>query len=433
MFAYSGPLQGRRIRLIRVLPDFEASILSVRLVEEPLDDTEFEALSYVWGDQTGKMRIRCNGQWAEIGANLHAALHERRRRMSAGLLWADQICINQNDIKEKNHQVRLMSAIYTKADRVIIWLGTQEPGDLEAMRLASTLYQKCNGDQYDPDIGAYDFHNFECQSRGLPDPEFNPTWNALFQVIANSWFGRVWVIQELLMARRSVMWKGALDLETEVILLAAMLIQRHQNLYVCYDIFIDSPEDSALQAANIAAGYYDFKKKGPIPIYNTLSRYLGMGATDPRDRFFALAGVSSGLAEEFVDYNKTFSEVACLVGKMTLLGTPNYHIADDNTGIISMKQCPDNSRFPIEWLAFHANPKNHSLSIPSWVPDLISPHSPGLLLTGFYNSLYLQEQRNLTQPEIRMNGEFHHASGPSEARWQMSVPNVSRFDTTLPW
>ena len=431
MFEYRGSLQGRMIRLIRVVPDSESSILSVELVEKGLDESAFEALSYVWGDQTTKTRIKCNGEWAEIGANLAAALYERRCRMSVELLWADQICINQNDISEKNHQVRLMSAIYARADRVIVWLGKQQPRDLEGMTLASALYRKCNGNQYDIDVGAYDFHNFDCKSKGVPDPAYNSTWSALFQIIANPWFGRVWVIQELLMAQRSVMWKGALDLETEVILWSAMLIQRHQNLYIWYDILMGSPEFSALKAGNIAAGYYNFKKRGPLPIYDTLSTYPAMGATDPRDRFFALAGVSSGLAAEFIDYNKTFRDVACLVGKMTLLGMPDYHVADDGTEVISMKHNPTDHRFLIEWLAFLANPKNHSMGIPSWVPDLVSPHSTGLLLTGFYNSIYLQEQRNVPQPEVHGNGEFYRVSGLSGTTWQISVPNVSYFDIKL--
>lgn len=432
MFAYSGSLQGRRIRLIRVISDSESSILSVQLVEKALDESKFEALSYVWGDQTRKIKIKCNGGWAEIGANLHAALNERRCRMSDGLLWADQICINQNDINEKNHQVRLMSAIYTRAHRVIVWLGKQQPTDVEGIALASALYWKCNGNQYDNDVGAYDFHDFDCKSRGVPEPARKSTWSALFQIIANPWFGRVWIIQELLMAQRSVMWKGALDFETEVILWSAMLIQRHRNLYIRYDILMGSPEFSALKAGNIAAGYYDFKKKGPLPIYDTLSRYSAMSATDPRDRFFALAGVSSGLAEEFVDYNKTFTDVACLVGKMTLLGMPDYHVANDGTEIISMNHSPANHRFLIEWLAFPANPKNHGLGIPSWIPDLVSPHSTGLILTGFYNSLYLKEQRNVPQPEVQVNGGFYRVSGLSGARWQISVPIVSYFDNELP-
>lgn len=258
---YKGSLRGRRIRLIQILPDSDSSILSLQLVEKNLNESAFEALSYVWGDQTRKEKIKCNGERAEIGANLHAALNERRRRRSVGLLWADQICINQSDIGEKNHQVRLMSDIYARADQVIIWLGAQQPRDIEGMSLASNLYLKGNGNRYDIDVGVYDSYKFDCKSRGVPDPEFNPTWTALFSIIANPWFGRIWVVQELLVAKKSITWKGSLDLDTEVLLWSAMLIQRHQNLYVCYDISMGSPEASALKAGNIAAGYYHFKKK----------------------------------------------------------------------------------------------------------------------------------------------------------------------------
>ncbi|KAF2790473.1 HET-domain-containing protein [Melanomma pulvis-pyrius CBS 109.77] len=358
---YIRTLQGRRIRLLEVIPDSETSILSIQLVENSLDEAEFEALSYVWGDQTEKIRIKCNGKRAEIGASLHAFLHERRRRRSMGLLWADQICIDQNNTTERTRQVRLMPAIYAKANQVIIWLGKQQPTDPEGLALAKTLYQKCRGNQYDADAGAFDFHDFDCQSRGIPDPKFDSTWSALFRILSNPWFGRVWVIQELLMAQKSVMWKGTFDLNTDVVLWSAMLIGRHRNLYENYDVAMGSPQTSALNARNIAAAYYDFKKKGPLPLYDTLSRHLGMGATDSRDRFFALAGVSSGLAEAFINYEKTFRDVACLVGKMTLLGTPNYQITEDGTEMLVLDKSPKEHRFLIEWLAFHANPQNHKM------------------------------------------------------------------------
>jgi hypothetical protein len=38
-------------------------------------------------------------------------------------IWADSICINQTDLLERNHQVRLMGLIYERAHTVFIWLG----------------------------------------------------------------------------------------------------------------------------------------------------------------------------------------------------------------------------------------------------------------------------------------------------------------------
>jgi hypothetical protein len=429
-FSYSHALQGRSIRLLKVKPGSQLSTLAIELVEKKLDKTEFEALSYVWGKQAEKTRIKCNGKWLLVGANLHAALHERRRRRSTMLLWADQICINQDDIEEKTFQVRLMSTIYAKADRVIIWLGKQESGDIDGLKLMEGLYKKCHGEQYNAGAGVYDFHDFDCESKGVPNPRFNLTWVALFKIFGNPWFGRVWVIQELLRAQKSVVWKGSLDLSTNVVLWMAMLIRRHKNLYENYDITMGSPQTSALMAGNIASSYFDFKKRGPLPIYDTLSRHHGMGATDPRDRFFALAGISTGLAATFVDYKKTLKEVACLVGKMTLLGVPNYGVTEDGTEVLVLESAPEKHRFLIEWLAFHANPQNHALNIPSWVPDLLSPHSPGLPMTGFYNSLYLQEWRKVPNPEVRLGEQFHKLPGSSTKLWQITIPIASYFQTT---
>ncbi len=38
-------------------------------------------------------------------------------------MWVDSICINQESIEEKNHQVRMMWRIYRSAARVWIWIG----------------------------------------------------------------------------------------------------------------------------------------------------------------------------------------------------------------------------------------------------------------------------------------------------------------------
>ncbi len=38
-------------------------------------------------------------------------------------IWIDAICINQDDINDKNQQVRMMRDIYGRASRTLIWLG----------------------------------------------------------------------------------------------------------------------------------------------------------------------------------------------------------------------------------------------------------------------------------------------------------------------
>jgi len=39
------------------------------------------------------------------------------------VFWIDALCIDQNNTKEKNHQVKQMGKIYANAYRVVSWLG----------------------------------------------------------------------------------------------------------------------------------------------------------------------------------------------------------------------------------------------------------------------------------------------------------------------
>ena len=421
-FVYGPPLQGRNIRLIKAEPDFKTT-LEINLVEHSLESVKFEALSYVWGNQATKRQIKCNGQIMSIGSNLLDVFCERARRQSIGFIWVDAICINQNDKHEKTRQVRMMRDIYEKAERVIIWLGKEQKSDRSGFELAKSLYQKCNGSSYNMDATTFDFEYFDCTSRGVPEPFGNPDWAALFNILSNAWFGRIWVIQELLVAQRSIMLRGALDLNTEIILWVALHIGRHRNLYESFDIFSGGPHTSVLMARNIATGYIEYKARGPLPIYDTLSRYNGMNATDRQDRYFALAGISAGLDAGFVNYEKSYRDIACLVGKMALLGFPGHCTQPEGVGMLFFAGSPKSRRFPIDWLAFHANPQNHILGLPSWVPDIVSPHSPGLLMSGFYNTDLMREEREIPSPELRLRGISFEWSG-SVVPDYIPVPDV---------
>lgn len=54
-----------------------------------------------------------------------------------------------------------MRGIYAKAYRVIVWIGKEKRKDLEAFRLAKSLYKKYDGKQYHADTGRYGFEDFD--------------------------------------------------------------------------------------------------------------------------------------------------------------------------------------------------------------------------------------------------------------------------------
>ncbi|KAM0804431.1 heterokaryon incompatibility protein-domain-containing protein [Usnea florida] len=89
----------------------------------------YEALSFTWGDYKKECSISCGSESIEITANLAAALLQLRSPDKARALWIDQICINQDDVEERNKQVALMRKIFSEAENVVIWLGEEGPDD----------------------------------------------------------------------------------------------------------------------------------------------------------------------------------------------------------------------------------------------------------------------------------------------------------------
>ena len=84
---------------------------------------DFVALSYCWGGQTLGRPITVDGSRMCITESLEAALLNLQSRGQDGFfLWADGICINQQDLSEKNLQVQIMREIYSAAVGVLIWL-----------------------------------------------------------------------------------------------------------------------------------------------------------------------------------------------------------------------------------------------------------------------------------------------------------------------
>ena len=67
----------------------------------------YEALSYAWGNTWDKVNITCDGISVWITQNLFDTLHKIRLPNRPRFLWADAICINQEDMEERERQVRL--------------------------------------------------------------------------------------------------------------------------------------------------------------------------------------------------------------------------------------------------------------------------------------------------------------------------------------
>ena len=97
-----------------------------------LSNESYEPLSYVWGDPTRTYEFICDGQAIGLTTSLFHALKRLRLPDRERRIWADQICINQDDMVERGEQVRFMNEIYKRASHVVVWLGKDGKGEADA-------------------------------------------------------------------------------------------------------------------------------------------------------------------------------------------------------------------------------------------------------------------------------------------------------------
>lgn len=83
----------------------------------------YEAVSYVWGTGDRKFELICDGDTIYLTQSIYDALRRVRLPDQPRRLWADQVCIDQDDEKERSQQVKLMNLVYKNAKRVLVWLG----------------------------------------------------------------------------------------------------------------------------------------------------------------------------------------------------------------------------------------------------------------------------------------------------------------------
>jgi hypothetical protein len=100
----------------------------------------FYALSYVWGNSAEKREILIDGNSVPISRNLYDALRAMQKDAFGDIrVWADAICICQEDLVERSAQILLMREIYHTATEVRIWLGPGSENGTRCLQFIKSL------------------------------------------------------------------------------------------------------------------------------------------------------------------------------------------------------------------------------------------------------------------------------------------------------
>ncbi|KAH3969505.1 hypothetical protein HBI56_026640 [Parastagonospora nodorum] len=171
---------------------------------------EFDALSYTWGSQLETYPIVCNGKSMRVHHNLYLALPFLAHRMGELThrpIWVDAVCINQNDDDEKAVQIKLMGQLYRRAKRVWVWLGCA-PAEVQShISNAISLLPYIAEEATRRKASTYTSRE---EKVALPLRDLEPElWQAILHLLRNSWYSRVWIIQEVALASDIVFLCGA--------------------------------------------------------------------------------------------------------------------------------------------------------------------------------------------------------------------------------
>jgi len=292
------------------------------------------------------------------------------------LIWADALCINQENDTEKSWQVQLMRKIYASAVKVLAWLGVASHDSDLAIKFLSSL-----GSSILTAMKTFG-HDWPLH---VTIPLQKPN-GSVHDLIRRAWFTRLWVFQEVAVAKQILLVCGRSVLNGDQFMasLEAFGQDKEQSTK---PLFWNSPENIQMGQSweclekveselmlGPATGIFGTRKLLLSGVRHNLAGLLhtrnliGMQATDRRDYIHALLGIATD-AEQlglYPDYSKTWQDVF----RDTTVAFLRRNNQNDLTMILS--RCFEN-KVP---------------GLPSWVPDWTTHHQQTLPLIGSLNLPY---------------------------------------------
>ncbi|KAK8157784.1 heterokaryon incompatibility protein-domain-containing protein [Phyllosticta citrichinensis] len=296
-------------RLVLIQPAGSTTAgIAIELIEAfPKGSTKYDALSYTWGDNKLEKSVMCKGRRLFLTSNLHQALKRFRHPTETVTMWIDQLCIDQDNILERNRQVSFMGRIFKCAQKVVVWLGEDmqiesnsatrldlKPG----LRLAKQILDML---QDEPELK----FDWECMidHPGVLPKAGSKAWQALAAVLRRPWFMRMWVIQEVVLSS-----------QIEVVCGRSVFSWEEMGRIVGY---LDCEEYRSTTGNSSTVAELPFTRINRMKeqhgneempdLFDLLMRCRRQTSSDPRDKIFAL--LELGQHEMDPDYSKTTRDV----------------------------------------------------------------------------------------------------------------------------
>ncbi|KXH27257.1 heterokaryon incompatibility protein [Colletotrichum nymphaeae SA-01] len=347
------------IRLLTLEPgEFADPIRCTLALSSTASMIDYDAISYTWASEDGAMAwtqpITLDGRAFLVTANCETALRRVRSRGAQRVVWIDAVCMNQQDVEERGHQVRLMPQIYSRAQRVLVYVGEPVPEE-EAL-----------------------FRFLDDRGTTAPDlPRRLSLQQALEMLLTRRYFSRAWILQEVALARRATLICGRYEMPWSRLQIPSLADR---------GLLINTQEKPRLLNVLQLPSVLQFR----APAYrdsSDLLRLLDLArnshASDPRDKLFAVYGLISCAQSDGIvaDYTMSTREAYMQMAKWiaSRFGIPALLLRSFHVG-----ETGDEADEADEMVQ---QEKLERVRIPSWTPDWTHKPSPRVmpLLTEMYD------------------------------------------------
>lgn len=317
-YVYKSLPHGDCFRYLMLEPGTGSEPLRCSIHTSTIPDANYEAISYVWGSEIKDQRIYCDNHTIHITTNLFQALQRLRSSTDVRALWADSVCINQEDLEEKGHQVSIMGLIYSSATRVLIYIGS-DPG-VHGSEVASLLYDMTI--HFNRKISELRLTNWDSFPFSHRSTDCHLTtdmrWQSVSVLVQQQWFKRGWVVQEAGLTRQSLIVWGSFEFPWAALMhVCAWTVGREVLLpsfprgymYQCLGPHVDAYMDRHLHTIRTFLIESLYK---PTRVLDFFARGRRLTFKDQRDSIYACLGLPTDAKYDLKllpDYSHTPEEV----------------------------------------------------------------------------------------------------------------------------
>jgi hypothetical protein len=270
------------IRLVQIQPGKPGDIIQCKLKYVPLERSH-TCLSYICGTSEERKEILVNDHRYRVLPNLWSFLNLARKLNITDWLWIDAISINQTDIYERNETVKQMSDIYRQAQHVFLWPGHWPRGSPTAREGWMRVL----------------FHNNDPVRSVL----LNKYWAKIYRALGElEYFRRVWIIQELILARKCSIILGTNILPWKPV---SRFVRTFSNEL--------SEKDKAYEGSPAVRLAQQTDDRGGRALSNEFNMLLKESArgkcSEPRDHLYAILGLVDDKRKFAIDYGEDPSHI----------------------------------------------------------------------------------------------------------------------------